>query len=250
MGRRVAGDGAALTGSLIRHTVEFAGHDLTLEHFTTVLAGALGSKDHETKEHSARLVGVADAVSRRLGLTDDLRRVIRFGAYLHDIGKVVIPEDLLRKRGPLTPYEFSIVRTHPEVGADILADVETWKDVRLIVRHHHEHFNGAGYPAGLRGLHIPFGARIVSAVDAYDVMRSGRPYQPPRPHAWILEELDRQRGHQFDPDVVDALLDVIPRHATAARDGGRGQVAEERSAIGRRRTDDAVASWARVTPAP
>ncbi len=246
MGRQVAGDGAAVTGRLIRQTIEVAGHDLTLGHFTSVLDGALGSKDYETKEHSARLVGVSDAVAGRLGLSDDLRRVIRFGAYLHDIGKVVIPEELLRKRGALTPYELAIVRRHPEVGADILADIDTWKDVRLVVRHHHEHYNGAGYPDGLRGRHIPLGARLVSAVDAYDVMRSGRPYQPPRPREWILDELQRQRGHQFDPDVVDALVDVIPRRPTTARD----ELIEERAAIGRRRTDDALASWTRVAPAP
>ncbi len=250
MSRRRVDDGAALTGSFIRQTIEFIGHDVTLERFTTVLAGALASKDYETKEHSARLVGVSDAIARRLGLPDDVRRVIRFGAYLHDIGKVVIPDELLRKREALTPYEFSIVRTHPEVGADILADIDTWKDVRLIVRHHHEHFNGAGYPDGLRGEHIPLGARIVSVVDAFDVMRSGRPYQPPRSSEWILEELEHQRGHQFDPDLVDALVDVIPRQATAAVDHESEEPVEQRTAIGRRRTDDALASWARVRPAP
>jgi len=250
LGRRAGDDGAALTGSFIRQTIEFVGHDVTLERFTTVLAGALGSKDYETKEHSTRLVGLSDAIARHLGVPDGARKVIRFGAYLHDIGKVVIPDELLRKREPLTPYEFSIVRTHPEVGADILADIDTWKDVRLIVRHHHEHFNGAGYPDGLRGEHIPIGARIVSVVDAYDVMRSGRPYQPRRSHEWILEELERQRGHQFDPDLVDALVDVIPRRATAAPDHSRNEHIDQRTAIGRRRTDDALASWMRATPRP
>jgi putative nucleotidyltransferase with HDIG domain len=250
VGRREVDDGAGLTGGFIRQTIEFVGHDVTLERFTTVLAGALGSKDYETKEHSTRLVGVSDAIARHIGLAEDVRRIIRFGAYLHDIGKVVIPDELLRKRGALTPYEFSIVRRHPEVGADILADIETWKDVRLIVRHHHEHFNGAGYPDGLRGEHIPLGARIVSVADAYDVMRSGRPYQPARSRDWILGELQRHRGRQFDPDLVDALMDVLPRQATTAPEHERDGLVEQRTAIGRRRTDDALASWTRVTPAP
>jgi len=222
VGRWRVDEVTALTGGVVRDTLEIVGREVTLERFTSALGGALASKDYETREHSARLVGAADAIARRLGLADEVRRVIRFGAYLHDIGKVVIPGDLLRKRGALTPYEVSIVRRHPEVGADILADIETWRDIRLIVRHHHERFDGNGYPDGLRGAHIPLGARIVSVVDALDVMRTGRPYQPARSPEWILEELHRERGSQFDPDVVDELIAITAapsRHqdSTAAR---------------------------------
>ena len=131
------------------------------ERFTMVLANALESKDYETQEHSARLVGMSDAIARHLGIGDGMRSIIRFGACLHDIGKVAIPEALLRKPEALTDEERAVMRTHPEVGAAILADIDTWEDVRLIVRHHHEHFNGAGYPDGLRGDQIPLGARIV-----------------------------------------------------------------------------------------
>ncbi len=185
-----------------------------LERFTMVLANALESKDYETQEHSARLVGLSDAIARHLGLPDAMRSVIRFGACLHDIGKVAVPEALLRKPEALTAEERLVVRTHPEVGAAILADIDTWEDVRLIVRHHHEHWSGRGYPDGLAGEVIPLGARIVSVVDAFDVMRTGRPYQPARSIDWILDELGRERGGQFDPEMVDALLAVIPADGT------------------------------------
>ena len=218
-----------------------------LERFTMVLANALESKDCETQEHSARLVGMSDAIARHLGLPDATRSLIRFGACLHDIGKVAVPETLLRKVGELTSEEIAILRTHPVVGANILADIDTWEDVRLIVRHHHEHFNGAGYPDGLRGERIPLGARIVSVVDAYDVMRTGRPYQPARSIDWILAELHRERGHQFDPELVSALIAVLPSDGSTltAPPLELDMLPERRTAIGRRHNDVAIAAWLR-----
>jgi putative two-component system response regulator len=216
-----------------------------LERFTMVLANALESKDYETQEHSARLVGMSDAIARHLGIGDGMRSIIRFGACLHDIGKVAIPEALLRKPERLTAEERAVMRTHPEVGAAILADIDTWEDVRLIVRHHHEHFNGAGYPDGLRGEQIPLGARIVSVVDAVDVMRSGRPYQPARSYDWILDELQRQSGLQFDPELVAALIAVLPAADTTVDVPPLDVQPAHRTAIGRRQSDDAIAAWLR-----
>ena len=186
-----------------------------LERFTMVLANALESKDYETQEHSTRLVGMSDAIARHLGLGDGMRSVIRFGACLHDIGKVAVPEALLRKPEALTAEERAIVRTHPEVGAAILADIDTWEDVRLIVRHHHEHFNGAGYPDGLRGEQIPLGARIVSVVDAFDVMRTGRPYQPARSYRLDPRRAAAgKRAASSTPSMVAALIAVMPAEGT------------------------------------
>ena len=216
-----------------------------LERFTMVLANALESKDYETQEHSTRLVGMSDAIARHLGIGDGMRSIIRFGACLHDIGKVAIPEGLLRKPEALTEEERAVMRTHPEVGAAILADIDTWEDVRLIVRHHHEHFDGAGYPDGLRGDRIPLGARIVSIVDAFDVMRTGRPYQPPRTYEWILDELRRESGRQFDPDLVTALMTVLPSEGTTIPVPPLDFQHERRAVVGRRQTDVAVAAWLR-----
>ena len=221
-----------------------------LERFTMVLANALESKDFETKEHSSRLVGMADAIARHLGIADAARSIIRFGACLHDIGKVSIPETLLRKPGALTDEERAIMRTHPEVGAKILADIDTWEDVRLIVRHHHERFGGGGYPDGLRDAEIPLGARIVSVVDAFDVMRTGRPYQPARTAEWSLDELRRESGRQFDPEIVRALHAVLPTDGSdlPAPPLELDVLPDRRAIIGRRHTDVAIAAWLRGTP--
>ena len=180
-----------------------------LERFTMVLANTLESRDSATQCHANRLVRMSAAIAERMGLPDDLRIAIRYGACLHDIGKVAVPDRLLRKPGPLTEDEFEVLRLHPEVGSLILENIDTWDDVRLIVRHHHERYDGAGYPARLRGTNIPLGARIVSVVDAFDVMRTGRSYAPAKPYEVILAELQRERGHQFDPEVVDEFLDLL-----------------------------------------
>jgi putative two-component system response regulator len=180
-----------------------------LERFTMVLANTLESKDLATNRHAERLVAHSEAVARVLGLDDDSRFSVRVGACLHDIGKVGIPERLLRKAAPLTASERELMQRHPEIGAAILEDVDTWEDVRLIVRHHHEHWNGGGYPLALRGLDIPLGARIVSVVDAFDVMISGRPYAAPRALDDVVHELIGERGRQFDPDAVDAFLRAL-----------------------------------------
>ncbi|MFN2581889.1 MAG: HD domain-containing phosphohydrolase [Candidatus Dormibacteria bacterium] len=180
-----------------------------LERFTMVLANTLESKDTATQWHANRLVGLSAKVAGVLRLPDELRSAIRYGACLHDIGKVAVPEHVLHKPGPLSARERDVMRLHPEVGAMILETIDTWQDVRLVVRHHHERFDGGGYPDGLRGNDIPLGARIVAVVDAFDVMRTGRPYAPARPAPQIHEELERERGKQFDPDMVDALLNVI-----------------------------------------
>jgi putative two-component system response regulator len=182
-----------------------------LERFTMMLANTLESKDCATNRHAERLVGHAETVARELGLDDDARFSIRVGACLHDIGKVGVPESLLRKAGPLTPSEREIMQLHPEIGARILEDIDTWEDVRLIVRHHHEHWSGAGYPLGLTTTHIPLGARIVSVVDAFDVMTEGRPYAAARPVDSVIEELLALRGAQFDPDAVDAFVATLGR---------------------------------------
>ena len=180
-----------------------------LERFTMLLANTLESKDCATQHHAERLVEHADAVARVMGLDDDTRFSVRVGACLHDIGKVGVPEYLLRKPGPLTAAEREVMQLHPEIGAAILEDIDTWEDVRLIVRHHHERWDGGGYPLGLSALKVPLGARIVGVVDAFDVMTQGRPYAPARSVATAVEELYRERARQFDSDVVEAFIRTL-----------------------------------------
>jgi putative two-component system response regulator len=182
-----------------------------LERFTLVLANTLESKDTATRWHANRLVHLSGRIATHLGLPEEQRSAIRFGACLHDIGKVAVPEQLLHRAGPLNPEEREIMRIHPVAGAMILESIDAWQDVRLIVRHHHERFDVHGYPDGLRREEIPLGARIVAVVDAFDVMRSGRPYAPAKEPEEIHGELERGRGKQFDPDIVDALLAITTK---------------------------------------
>ena len=180
-----------------------------LERFTMLLANTLESKDCATQHHAERLVEHADALAGELGLGADARFSIRVGACLHDIGKVGVPEELLRRAGRLTTAERAIMQLHPEIGAAILDDIDTWEDVRLVVRHHHERWDGGGYPLGLSGESIPLGARIVAVVDAFDVMTQGRPYAAARTVEAAVDELIAQRRRQFDGDVVDAFIRTL-----------------------------------------
>ncbi len=196
-----------------------------LEQFAILLANTLESKDVATQQHADRLVEFAGKVAIQLGLRQEAQDAIRLGACLHDIGKVAVPEELLRRPGALTPDEFELIRKHPEVGAAILSDIHTWEEVRLIVRHHHERFDGNGYPDRLRATQIPLGARIVGVVDAFDVMRSGRPYAKPKTADEIFGEFARERGRQFDPEIVDAFLAVAPEFAAEQEKEAAGTAA-------------------------
>jgi putative two-component system response regulator len=192
-----------------------------LEKFAMILANTLEAKDLSTHLHCERLVEYADRVGACLDLATEERETLRLGACLHDIGKIGVPDVLLQKPHGLDEEEWEVLRRHAETGAEILADIEGWSEVRRVVRHHHERFDGNGYPDRLRGMMIPLGARIVCVVDAFDVMCSGRPYSPPRPHEEAIAELVRQRGVQFDPDVVDAFLDVVDRNPAGVQLLGR-----------------------------
>jgi diguanylate cyclase (GGDEF)-like protein len=175
------------------------------------LAAALEAKDHYTADHARSIADLAVAVGRVVELDDEALRDLRYGAIFHDIGKIAIPDAILKKPGPLTEAELDVVRRHPAAGEQILVPVPFLSGVRRIVRHDHERWDGAGYPDGLRGDEIPIGARIVLVVDAYHAMRSDRPYRPAmRPEA-ARAELRRHAGTQFDPRIVDALLDVLDR---------------------------------------
>jgi HD-GYP domain-containing protein (c-di-GMP phosphodiesterase class II) len=130
------------------------------------------------------------------------------GALLHDIGKLAVSDAILEKPGPLTEEEWAVVKRHSDVGARMIEPIEVLSGAVPVVRHHHERYDGTGYPDGLEGEEIPLAARIVAAVDAFDVMIRGRPYRQRRTQAEALEELSREAGHQFDTLVVNALIKV------------------------------------------
>ncbi|MDR7438247.1 MAG: GAF domain-containing protein [Armatimonadota bacterium] len=173
------------------------------------LANAVDARDAYTAEHSRRLAELAVATGRVLGCDEATLQVLRWGALLHDIGKIAIPDAILRKPGPLTADEWDVVRRHPDVGAQIVAPVRSLQPVIPIIRHHQERWDGSGYPDGLRGDAIPLAARILAAADAYVAMTDARPYRPARSHHEAVAELRRHAGSQFDPAVIEALCRVL-----------------------------------------
>jgi HD-GYP domain-containing protein (c-di-GMP phosphodiesterase class II) len=166
----------------------------------------LDLKDLNTGVHSTRLAEWALHVAGELGLSDSAFSDIEVAALLHDIGKIGIPDAILQKPAKLTDDEYRLMKKHPEYGWAVLRHVPGMEYSSLMILHHHESFDGKGYPAGLRGEEIPIGSRIVSVIDAFDAMVSSRPYRAGLP----LEEAERRllmaRGTQFDPDVVDRFL--------------------------------------------
>ncbi len=186
------------------------------------LAAALEAKDSYTADHARSIADLAVEVGRELGFAGSELDDLRHGAIFHDIGKIALPDAILNKAGPLTGEEFDVVKRHPLVGDEILAPMPYLAGVRRIVRHDHEHWDGTGYPDGLRGPEIPIGARIVLAADAYHAMTSHRPYRRALDHEAALAELREHAGGQFDPDVVDALIRVLDRRAGVTAPGRVG----------------------------
>jgi putative nucleotidyltransferase with HDIG domain len=171
---------------------------------------AADARDQETTGHSFRVALYAAALGRILGLRGEDLKAIEWGALLHDVGKMVVPDHILRKVGPLTEDEWLIMRQHPSWGFDMLAEVRFLQPAALdVIYSHHERWDGQGYPRGLAGEEIPLCARIFAVVDAYDAMTSDRPYRKARPHQQALAELARVAGEQLDPAVV-AAFEVLP----------------------------------------
>ena len=177
----------------------------TLQTLVTVI----NAKDRYTYGHSERVVRYATALAQRLGLSKHEVALIRYAALVHDIGKIEISRDILNKCGPLDPQEREIIRQHPGFGAGIISSIADLKDIVPMVLHHHERFDGAGYPGGIHDGEIPMGARILALADSYDAMRSNRPYRPAMSSDEALEEIRRCAGSQFEPNAAEMFIEVI-----------------------------------------
>jgi len=172
----------------------------------TSLAFAIDAKDHYTQGHSQKVSAYAALIAEGLNMSDTEVEEIRLGGILHDIGKVAIPENILNKSGPLNPEEWEIMKSHVIYGAKILEPLEPLARVRVMVQHHHEFFDGSGYPHALSGENIPLGARIVAVADAYDTITSDRTYKKGRSSAEALTELERCANAQFDGKIVELFV--------------------------------------------
>ncbi len=183
-------------------------------YFETVKAiiGCLDAKDKYTAGHTNRVSIIASEVGKILNLSKDETDSLAIAAVLHDIGKVGVPDAILLKQGKLTTEEFQVMKEHPVSGAKILEQVSfPWTHVVNYVKHHHERYDGSGYPDGLKGEEIPIGARILSVSDFFDALATERPYKKAYPIPVVLEEAEKQAGISFDPRVIEALKKAAPR---------------------------------------
>jgi putative nucleotidyltransferase with HDIG domain len=197
---------------------------LEASHVSVIAAllGSLAAKDHYTQGHSAATMQHALAVAKSLGLGPDEIAAVNLGALFHDIGKIGIPEHILRKPSALTDEEWAEMKTHPIIGANLIGEVPNLERIRPIVLSHHEHHDGSGYPNGLKGDEIPLAAQIISVADTYEAMTSTRPYRAALGHEAAIAELRRVSGTQLNPMVVDAFIRQLETGASGvahAHDG-------------------------------
>jgi putative nucleotidyltransferase with HDIG domain len=189
----------------------YAGRELT------ELAERLDSKDGDTTHHVAAVASLAVAIATQLKIAGEQLSHLEVGALLHDVGKLSIPDRILKKTSHLTELEWAVMRHHPTSGVRLLIRILDLPDVLAVVRSHHERWDGTGYPDGLSGEQIPIGARIVAVADAFQAMLEQRAYRAPRTRAETLAELILNAGTQFDPACVDALRAVLEREELEAR---------------------------------
>jgi HD-GYP domain-containing protein (c-di-GMP phosphodiesterase class II) len=191
--------------------LEQANEDLKRAYDATIQgwAKALELRDQETEGHSQRVVALTLAVAARFGFAGKPLRDIRRGVLLHDIGKMAIPDEILKKPGPLNDAEWEIMRQHPTNAYNMLRDIDYLEQALLIPHYHHERWDGSGYPEGLLGEAIPLKARIFAVVDVWDALNSNRPYRNAWPRPAVIQYLQNQSGKEFDPRVVDVFLEII-----------------------------------------
>ncbi|EST38627.1 hypothetical protein N566_06395, partial [Streptomycetaceae bacterium MP113-05] len=233
-------------------------------HRATVraLVQAVDIKDRYTRGHSERVGRASALIARELGMNDDRTETLRLAGILHDVGKLGVPTRLLRKAGPLSPLERSVLELHPEYGHEMVRGIRFLGEARSAILHHHERLDGTGYPYGLAGHRIPEPARLVAVADAFDAMTSHRSYRRARPVAEAVAELVRCSGSHFDPRMVDAFVRALDRHgwspvvtADPSGDGARGEpdpgpvarhAPARHSAGGRHRGEGSAGSVARL----
>ncbi len=202
-----------ILGSQIAFVIQNADlfHNLQRAYIDTLsaLTSAIDAKDSYTRGHSERVTDLSVKLAKAMNLSNQEVESIKLGGLLHDIGKIGIPEGILNKPGRLTNEEFDIIKSHPELGTKILGKVEFLSGIVSIIRHHHERYDGKGYPEGLKSTEIPLLARIISVVDTYDAMTTDRPYRKALSVEEAIAEIKKCSGTQFDPEVAANFVDLI-----------------------------------------
>ena len=183
-------------------------HDIVNQSLET-FAHAIDAKDQNTNGHSERVAIYSAEIAKRMGMSDEEQEQIYYMGMLHDIGKIGIPDAILKKPGKLTEEEMQIIRNHPTIGGEILKDFTAIQGISDGARYHHERYDGNGYNEGLKGEEIPLAARIICVADSYDTMSSKRVYKELHEENYILSELDQCSGKQFDPKIVPFMIEMI-----------------------------------------
>lgn len=199
-------DSAALHNSLAAVNVD---RQHLFDDALTGWASALETRDYLTGQHCSRVGDLTLQLAARLGVPDEEHEHIRRGVKLHDIGKMVVPDDILLKPGPLTEDEWEVMKQHPQVAREFMADIEFLQPAIDIPYCHHERWDGTGYPQGLAGDEIPLAARIFAVVDVYDALTSDRPYRDAWSHERAIEHIASESGEHFDPLVVETFIDIV-----------------------------------------
>ena len=200
---------ADLAAAALEHGEQRDDPDRSVEARVESLAAALELRDCYTGQHSEEVVALARAVGERLQLSSPSLVELEFAARLHDVGKLAVPDSILQKPGPLDTREWKVMRRHPRAASEMLAGIPGLEAVALVARFHHERWDGDGYPDGLEGERIPLASRVISVCDAYDAMTSDRPYRPALSRDAALRELREGAGSQFDPWIVESLIEVL-----------------------------------------
>ena len=176
------------------------------------LRATVEAKDSYTRGHSDRVSAYSVLLGKYLKLSDTELETLKIGGLFHDVGKIGIPDTILLKNGKLTDEEYAEIKKHPQIGVDILGDSDMFKDIIPFVKYHHERFDGRGYPEGLSGENIPYIARIAAVADSFDAMSSRRVYRDSLPTPVVREEIFKNLGTQFDPEIGTVFLDIIDNH--------------------------------------
>jgi len=181
-------------------------------HVAQTLGHVVALRDHETGGHNYRVAFIASLLGTHWGLDKEDLLSLTKGAFLHDLGKVAIPDRILLKPTPLDENEWTIMKTHPDLGAELLTDLPWFHDALPVVRYHHEKFDGSGYPSGLTGLKIPLNARLFAVIDVFDALVSKRPYKTAFSMDKALDIINSESGSHFDPEVVELFITHAPNY--------------------------------------